>query len=56
MRVYQEVEGAMYAFPKIELPAAAVEAAEEAGQVTERERHTHRERETQRERERKRLS
>lgn len=28
----QEVEGAMYAFPKIELPAAAVEAAEEAGQ------------------------
>ena len=24
----------MYAFPKIELPAAAVEAAEEAGQVS----------------------
>ena len=41
MRVCQEVEGAMYAFPKIELPAAAVEAAEEAGQVTERERETH---------------
>jgi hypothetical protein len=29
----QEVEGAMYAFPKIDLPPAAIEAAEEAGQV-----------------------
>ena len=27
----QEVEGAMYAFPKIDLPPAAIEAAEEAG-------------------------
>jgi hypothetical protein len=32
----------MYAFPKIELPAAAVEAAEEAGQVRERERERER--------------